>query len=144
MSIAPAIHGADTGDLGWSLLIDLHGQPRPGLPAPRYVAKIKVEDLSPRGILAVVRALEQALHDPRIKGVVLAPTGTDAGLASAQEVRLLIHELEAKGKPVYCHLQAATGSEYYMCRGAKRVSIDCGRTSSFLSKTGAIHGLFGP
>jgi protease-4 len=56
--------------------------------------------------------------------VVLVPSSTDGGLASAQEIRLLIRELQAAGKPVYCHLEAATGSEYYLCRGAKRVSID--------------------
>ena len=71
-----------------------------------------------------MRSLESALHDPRIKGVVLAPIGTNGGLASAQEVRLLIRELQAAGKPVYCHLQAATGSEYYLCAGAQRISID--------------------
>jgi protease-4 len=125
ISVAPAIHGAaSTGDLGWSLLVDMHDKPRPGLPAPRYVAKVKIDDLSPRGLLSVVRSLELALHDPRIKGVVIAPTSTEAGLASAQEVRLLIRELQAAGKPVYCHLEAATGSEYYLCAGAARISID--------------------
>jgi protease-4 len=124
ISIAPAMHGADNGDLGWSLMVDMHGKPRPGLPAPRYVAKIKVEDLGPRGLLSVVRSLEIALHDPRIKGVLIAPSGAGGGLASAQEVRLLIQELEAADKPVYCHLEAATGSEYYLCAGAGRISID--------------------
>jgi protease-4 len=125
LSVAPALHGGKDGDgLGWSLLADVHGQPRPGLPAPRYVAKVKLAELGPRALLSAVRGLELALHDPRIKGVVLEPSGTGAGLASAQEVRLMISALQAANKPVYCHLEAASGSEYYLCAGAKRISID--------------------
>jgi protease-4 len=125
LSVAPAAHGGIDGDgAGWSLLADVHGAPRPGLPAPRYVAKVAISELGPRALLSTLRALELALHDPRIKGVVLEPTETGAGLATAQEVRQMISALQAAGKPVYCHLEAASGSEYYLCAGAQRVSID--------------------
>jgi protease-4 len=124
ISIAPAMHGVNDGDLGWSMLVDMHGQPRPGLPAPRYVAKVSTEETGARGMLSLIRALDRALHDPRIKGVVLAPSDTGMGMASAQEIRLLVTALQAAGKPVYCHLQSASGSEFYACAGAKRVSID--------------------
>lgn len=124
ISVAPAMHGVRNGDLGWSILADMHGQPRPGLPTPRYVAKVAMEETGPRGVLSVMRALDRALHDPRIKGVVLSPSDTGLGLAGAQEIRLLISALQAAGKPVYCHLQAASGSEFYACAGAQRVSID--------------------
>ena len=125
LSVAPAVHGGKGGDgIGWSVLADVHGRPRPGLPAPHYVAKVAIKELGPRSLLTLVRSLELALHDPRIKGVILQPSSTSAGLATAQEVRLMIDALQNAGKPVYCHLEAATGSEFYLCAGAKRVSID--------------------
>jgi len=125
LSVAPAAHGAKNGDgMGWSVLADVHGQPRLGMPAPRYVAKIAMSELGPRSLLSLIRSLELALHDPRITGVILEPSNTAAGLATAQEVRLMITALQGAGKPVYCHLEAATGSEFYLCAGAQRVSID--------------------
>ncbi|MFT3921996.1 MAG: signal peptide peptidase SppA [Myxococcales bacterium] len=125
LSVAPAIHTSKQADkVGWSLLADVHTQPRRGLPGTRYVARIRIESLAPRALLGTVLALDSALHDPRIQGVVISPSDTGAGLASAQEVRLMLQALEQAGKPTYCHLELASGSEYYLCAGAKRISID--------------------
>ncbi|MDB4989445.1 MAG: Protease, partial [Myxococcaceae bacterium] len=125
LSLAPAVHmGQHANDVGWSMLADLHGQPREGLPSPGYVAKIELRGLGPRRLLGAVRAFEQALLDPRVEGVVLMPAGAAPGLAIAQELRLLINQLEQAGKPVYCYLEAASGSEYYLCSGARRIAID--------------------
>ncbi|HEX6243327.1 MAG TPA: hypothetical protein VFZ61_20580, partial [Polyangiales bacterium] len=53
ISLAPALHGADTGDINWSMLVDIHGKPRIGIPAPRYVAKVASGETGPRGLLSV-------------------------------------------------------------------------------------------
>ena len=125
LSVAPAIHTGQHGNqIGWSMLADVHGQPRIGLPSPGYVAKIELRGLGPRHMLGAVRAFEQALLDPRVDGVVLLPNGASPALATAQELRLLINQLEQAGKPVYCFLESASGSEYYMCAGARRIAID--------------------
>ena len=125
LSLAPAIHTNDSGDeIGWSLVADVHGTPRIGVPTQRYVAKVKVGGLGTRGLPRVVMALDRALHDPRVAGVILEPRDTSAGLAVAQEMRLMITALQKAGKPVYCHLESPSGSEYYLCAGADRVSID--------------------
>ena len=125
LSLAPAVHSGQHGhQLGWSMLADLHGQPRVGLPQRSYVAKIALRGLGPRRMLGAVRAFEQALLDPRVEGVVLMPEGAAPALATAQELRLLINQLEQAGKPVYCYLEAASGSEYYLCAGARRIAID--------------------
>jgi protease-4 len=125
LSLAPAVHmGEHARDVGWSMLADLHGQPRVGVPAPSYVAKIELKGLGPRRMLGAVRAFEQALLDPRVEGVLLKPEGASPGLATAQELRLLINQLEQAGKPVYCYLESASGSEYYLCAGARRIAID--------------------
>jgi len=125
LSVAPAMHTNDKGDdIGWSLLVDMHGTPRVGVPAQRYVAKVRVGALGTRGLPATVIALDRALHDPRVAGVLLEPHDTAGGLAVAQEMRLMIAALRKAGKPVYCHLESPSGSEYYLCAGADRVSLD--------------------
>jgi protease-4 len=125
VSALPAVHTTDAfDDYGWSLMVDVHGQPRPGLPTQKYVAKIEIGSLGPRGLLRVASRLDRALHDPRVIGVVLEPHDTGAGLATAQDIRLMVQALKDAGKPVYCHLEAASGSELYMCAGAQRISID--------------------
>jgi len=125
VSVAPAAHVGEVGeDVGWSLLADVHGRPRPGVPGPRTVWKVPLRGLGSRRILSVMRTLEQALHDPRVQGVVLVPEGAGLGLAGAQELRLVIAALEQANKPVYCYLQSASGAEYYACAGARRVAID--------------------
>jgi protease-4 len=125
LSIAPAIHSSQrSGHVGWSLLADVHSQPRRGLPGTRYVARVGMDGLGPRALLKTVLALDSALHDPRVAGVLIEPHDTDEGLASAQEIRLMLQALKAAGKPTYCHLELATGSEYYLCAGAQRRSMD--------------------
>jgi protease-4 len=125
LSVAPALHGAKgEDDLGWSLLVDVHGRPREGVPSPRYVAKIPVQSLTSRGLLRTIGAFDRALRDKRVVGVLLKPQETGAGLAVAQEVRLMISALKARGKHVTCHLESPSGSEYYLCAGADRVTLD--------------------
>ena len=122
LSVAPALHGVRNGDLGWSVLVDMHGQPRIGVPAPHYVAKVALKDLGGRGILSVVQKLERALHDPRIRGVVLMPSETNAGLASAQEVRLLSARCRprASRSTATCRRPQAANSTCVRALGASR------------------------
>jgi protease-4 len=125
ISIAPAVHFDDESrHAGWSLLGDVHGEPRIGLPAPAYIAKVTLKGLGPRSLIAAERQLERLLYDPRVDGVLLELDNTGAGLAVAQDVRLLVNALEQAGKPVYCYLESASGSEYYACAGARRIGID--------------------
>ncbi|MET0287660.1 MAG: S49 family peptidase, partial [Polyangiales bacterium] len=125
LSIAPAVHFDDESQhAGWSLLADVHGDARRGLPAPSYIAKVTLKGLGPRPLLQAERQLERLLHDTRVDGVLLELDNTNVGLASAQDLRLLVNALEQAGKPVYCYLESPSGSEYYACAGARRVAID--------------------
>jgi protease-4 len=125
LSVAPGMHGGTRdADLGWSMLASVQSAPRPGLPAARYVAKLRLGETGARGILRSVLALDRALHDPRITGIMLDPTGAEFNLATAQELRLMVAALAEAGKPTYCHLENPSGSGYYACAGAKRISID--------------------
>jgi protease-4 len=126
MSVAGGGTGGDGfgQGIGWYAMLRSEGQSRPGLPAPVRVLDLELSDVSPRGMIAVALALERARTDPRIAGVLLRPRESGMGLAYAQEIRLQIGALRAAGKPVVCHLDSASGSEYYACAAADRVLID--------------------
>jgi protease-4 len=109
---------------GWYVSARVDGAGREGLPEGNYVLDMALEGIGPRGIVSVIARLERALHDPRISGVLLRPRGSGLGLAYAQEIRLMIEELQAAGKRVVCHFEDATGSEWYACAGADRVLLD--------------------
>lgn len=112
------------GDLGWYAMLRAGGAERPGIPPGKRVFALQLSDLSPRKMAKVALLLERARHDDSIAGVLLKPRGADIGLAYAQELRLQIRALRERGKKVVCHLDSASGAEYYACAAADRVLID--------------------
>lgn len=109
---------------GYYVSARIDGFERPGIPTGSYVADVVLAEQGARSLLRSVRRLDRALRDPRIHGVVLRFRGSDIGLAYAQELRLLISQLEEAGKPVVCVLQDASGGEIYACGGARTVIGD--------------------
>ena len=109
---------------GWYVTGRIEETERVGIPTGAYVADVVISDQGSRSILWTTRRLERALRDPRIHGVLIRMQGSDMGLAYAQEVRLLIDQLEEAGKPVVCYLGDATGSELYACSGARAMYVD--------------------
>lgn len=109
---------------GWYVSARIEGAEREGLPRGSYVADIPLEGVGARGIVSVIQRLDRALHDDRVAGVLLRPRGSGLGLAYAQEIRLMIEELQAAGKRVVCHFEDASGSEWYACAGADRILLD--------------------
>jgi protease-4 len=118
--------GGDAFDdeLGWYAMVRAEGQERPGIPTGSRVLELKLQGLSPLAMTYVALALERVRTDPRLSGVLIKPRGSDMGLAYAQELRLQIMALRARGKTVVCHLDSASGSEYYACAAANRILID--------------------
>lgn len=96
-----------------------------GLPLRASIADVEQRgSLGERGLLRLVERLDRARHDAGTAGVLLRLRGTGLNLAHAQEVRLAIDALEREGKRVVCHLDAATGGEYYACAAASRTLLD--------------------
>ncbi|HJL17733.1 MAG TPA: signal peptide peptidase SppA [Sandaracinaceae bacterium LLY-WYZ-13_1] len=112
------------GSPGWYVTGRLAGASREGLPRGRTVVDVELGGLGPRGMVRAVRRLDRALHDDRVAGVLLRPRGSGIGLAYAQEIRLMIDALQAADKRVVCHLDDATGSEWYACAGADAILLD--------------------
>jgi len=102
----------------------LEGQARQGVSPPPAVLDVELSGSSERGILRTLLTLEAAVRDERVAGVLLRPRGGSLGTAYAQELRLVIRSLRAAGKRVLCHLEDASGSQYYACAGADHVLID--------------------
>ncbi len=109
---------------GWYVSARFDGAERRGIPTGRRVLDLPIEGVGSRGILAYVRLLERAVYDDDVAGVLLRPRGSGMGIAYAQELRVVIEQLQRAGKPVVCHLDDASGSEWYMCAGADRILVD--------------------
>lgn len=109
---------------GFYVSARVEGFERPGIPTGSYVADVVIGKQGSRALLRTVRRLDRALRDPRIHGAVLRFQGSEIGFAYAQEIRLLIDELQEAGKPVACVLQDASGGEIYACAGARTVIGD--------------------
>lgn len=109
---------------GWYVSARVEGAVRRGIPTGDVVSEIVLEGTGPRGLLSAVRRIERALHDPRVRGVLLRPRGSGIGLAYAQELRMLIDQLEEAGRPVVCMLEDASGAELYACASASAIVLD--------------------
>lgn len=109
---------------GWYVMARAEHVTRPGIPSGSAVLAIEIPELSARGMVVLGLALERARTDARIAGVLLRPRDSSMGMAYAQELRGQIQALRKAGKRVACHLNSATGSEYYACAAADRVLMD--------------------
>lgn len=64
-----------------------------------------------QGLLSCIR---KAKIDPKIKGIILRPFGSDIGWAKTEELRAALKDFESSDKPVYVYLEAAGNREYYL------------------------------
>jgi protease IV len=121
---AGGIGGDGIDGAGYYGVVRVEGRPRPGVTPRGRILDVELAGLDERGILRASMLLDAARHDPRVAGVLLRPRGSSMGSAYAQELRLLISALRAAGKRVACHLEDASGAEYYACAGSDVVLID--------------------
>ncbi|MCC7539133.1 MAG: S49 family peptidase [Deltaproteobacteria bacterium] len=111
-------------DPGWYVHARIDQQRREGLPTGSRVDDLLLESMSPRSLLATIARLERDARDDDVAGVLIRLRGTSLSLAEAQEMRSAIAHLRRNGKRVLCHLDAATGGDYYACAAADRVLGD--------------------
>jgi protease-4 len=112
-------------DRGWFVGARLAQAHDPeGLPIGQWVDDLEIRSAGARGTLGLLARLDQDRFDRRVRGVLLRLRSTGVGLAHAQEIRQAIGALRAAGKPVVCHLDAATGAELYICGAANQTYMD--------------------
>jgi protease-4 len=75
-------------------------------------------------VRAVVDNLRKAKVDPRVKAVLLKPTGFESPFwAKVQEVRDAVLDFKKSGKPVYAYLEYGGDREYYLATAADKVFL---------------------
>jgi protease-4 len=65
--------------------------------------------------------LRKGAKDPRIKALMVAPSGLSVGWAKLEELRAQIIEFKKSGKPVYAYLRSAGTTEYYLASAADKI-----------------------
>src|SRR6476646_4642073 len=75
-------------------------------------------------VRAIVDDLRKAKIDPRVKAVLLKPTGFESPFwAKVQEVRDAVLDFKKSGKPVYAYLEYGGDKEYYLATAADKIFI---------------------
>src|SRR4051794_29875374 len=75
-------------------------------------------------VRSIVDNLRKAKIDPRVKAVLLKPTGFESPFwAKVQEVRDAVLDFKKSGKPVYAYLEYGGDREYYLATSADKVFL---------------------
>jgi protease-4 len=101
------------------LVVDLDGEivERP----PTTIPLPFLEQRAPLTVAELWQALRAAETDPRIKAVLVTPSGLGAGWAKLDELRGSLGRLTRTGKPVMAFLRTPGTREYYLATAAGRV-----------------------
>ena len=81
-------------------------------------------------LLETLRALDAAVRDPRVGGVLLRCAGAPHGYAAAASLRRAVDAVRAAGKPVAAYGESMHQAEYWVASGADKL---------WLPETGSIH-----
>ena len=75
-------------------------------------------------VRSIVDNLRKAKVDPRVKAVLLKPTGFESPFwGKVQEVRDAVLDFKKSGKPVYAYLEYGGDREYYLATAADKVFL---------------------
>ncbi|MCC7418112.1 MAG: signal peptide peptidase SppA [Acidobacteria bacterium] len=73
---------------------------------------------------SIVENLRKAKIDPRVKAVVLEPTGFDSPFwGKVQEIRDAVLDYRQSGKPIHAYLEYGGDREYYLASAADKVFL---------------------
>jgi protease-4 len=94
---------------------------------PEHVAEdvtfASLQGQTPVTLLMLLKALENAAADDRIKALELRFDGLGVGWAKAQELRWAVDEFRESGKPVYAYLNRAGMLDYYVASVADDIRV---------------------
>ena len=74
-------------------------------------------------VQSVVNSLRKAAVDPRVRGVILMPSGPQPLWGKAQEIRDAVLAYKASGKPIVAFLEYGGTQEYYLASAADKVFL---------------------
>jgi protease IV len=76
-----------------------------------------------QSLTSVVEQMRKAKVDQRISGVLLEINLLDTGWGKADELREVIADFRASGKPLYAFIEVGTNKEYYVATAAERIYV---------------------
>ena len=74
-------------------------------------------------VQSVVNSLRKATVDPRVRGVILLPSGPQLLWGKAQEIRDAVLDYKPSGKPIVAFLEYGGTQEYYLASAADQVFL---------------------
>lgn len=74
-------------------------------------------------LTTLVEQLRKAKVDKRISGVLLEINLLETGWGKAEELREVITDFRASGKPLYAFIEVGTNKEYYVATAAERIYV---------------------
>jgi protease-4 len=79
--------------------------------------------VAPPTVRAVVDALRRAKSDPRVKGLVVTPSGGSPFWAKSQEIRDAVADFRSSGKKAIAFLEFGGDQEYYLATACDRIVL---------------------
>ncbi len=119
-------NGIGLADSGFYVGAALRGYREAGIPLPKRVARIDINETpGTRGHVRLLRRLWALAENDEVDGVLLVlKDEPSASLAHAEELGDAIRTLKAHGKKVACHLEDAGGRSLFACSQADRIGIN--------------------
>src|SRR5438128_2785254 len=75
-------------------------------------------------VRSIVDNLRKAKVDPRVRAVLLKPTGFDSPFwGKVQEIRDAVLDFKKSGKPIYAYLEYGGDREYYLATAADKIFL---------------------
>ncbi len=81
-------------------------------------------DKRPLGLNQIIRSLDDAAKDDRIKGIYLEMGIMQTGLASVTEIRDALKRFSESGKPIIAYGEQITQKSYYLATASDRVYVN--------------------
>lgn len=78
----------------------------------------------PLGLNQIIRSIDEAATDDRIKGVYLEMGYLQTGLASVTEIRDALQRFSKSGKPVIAYGEQITQKSYYLASASDRIFVN--------------------
>ena len=78
---------------------------------------------SQQTVQSVVDSLRKAKVDPRISGIILAPSGPQTLWGKLQEIRDAVNDFRESGKPIVTYLEYGGEQEYYLATASDRIFL---------------------
>ncbi len=120
-----AAHGPEKAYPGFYATASISGFVQPGIREPQHGVTLRIEDTpGVRGHVHLLRTLAKIARDPTIRAVAfVAKAELASSTAHAEELGDAIATLQANGKKVLCHLEAAGAKTLLACAGADRILV---------------------